>query len=138
MRSENVVDLLHIESDPLCHRLRGSLLQQLWGDFQVTLNRLRWTQVDNFQVDNLQVDNFQVDNLQVDNFQVTLNRLRWTMLVEEIKRSDNRSVCLARGELWWRHGPINQVEGQVVELSERWPPPHYQISQISNIKYAHP
>ena len=105
MRSENVVDLLHIESDPLCHRLRGSLLQQLWGDFQVTLNRLRWTQVDNFQV----------DNLQVDNLQVTLNRLRWTMLVEEIKRSDNRSVCLARGELWWRHGPINQVEGQVVE-----------------------
>ena len=80
MRSENVVDLLHIESDPLCHRLRGSLLQQLWGDFQVTLNRLRWTQVDNFQVDNLQVDNLQVDNLQVDNLQVdnlqvTLNRL---------------------------------------------------------------
>ena len=64
------------------------------------MNRLRWTQVDNFQVDNLQV---------------TLNRLRWTMLEEEIKRSDNRSVCLARGELWWRHGPINQVEVQVVE-----------------------
>ena len=65
MRSENVVDLLHIESDPLCHRLRGSLLQQLWGDFQVNLNRLR-----------LQVDNFQVDNFQVDTLQVILNRVR--------------------------------------------------------------
>ena len=61
------------------------------------------------------MDNLQVDNCQVDNFQVTLNRLRWTMLLVEIKRSDNRLVCLARGELWWRHGPINQVEGQVVE-----------------------
>ena len=37
------------------------------------------------------------------------------MLEEEIKRSDNRSVCLARGELRWRHGPINQVERQVVD-----------------------
>ena len=61
------------------------------------------------------LDNLQVDNCQVDNCQVTLNRLRWTMLLVEIKRSDNRLVCLARGELWWRHGPINQVEGQVVE-----------------------
>ena len=80
------------------------------------------------------------------------------MLEEEIKRSDNRSVCLARGELWWRHGPINQVvdgevaksqllieqsvthlrsyqvEGQVVERGRGDHPPHH-LGQDQNISF---